>query len=119
MLIGASDRDNLWQWTGKVLTDQLDRMKAAGGNYVRNTMSDRDEGDTYAAKLLPNGKYDLSQWNEEYWDKSGFFSMKPKKERSLHKLRYGTGLTSPGFRKFWPTSAQSGKQYQLGTRNHY
>jgi hypothetical protein len=35
---------------------------------VRNTMSDRNEGDTYAAKLLPNGKYDLSQWNEEYWD---------------------------------------------------
>ena len=73
MLIGASDRDNLWQWTGKVLTDQLDRMKAAGGNYVRNTMSDRNEGDTYAAKLLPNGKYDLNQWNEEYWDKVRFF----------------------------------------------
>jgi hypothetical protein len=73
MLIGASDRDNLWQWTGEVLTDQLDRMKAAGGNYVRNTMSDRDKGDTYAAKLLPNGKYDLSQWNEEYWYKLRFF----------------------------------------------
>jgi hypothetical protein len=73
MLIGASDRDNLWQWTGQVLTDQLDRMKAAGGNYVRNTMSDRNEGDTYAAKLLPDGKYDLNQWNEEYWDKVRFF----------------------------------------------
>jgi hypothetical protein len=73
MLIGASDRDNLWQWTGKVLTDHLDKMKAAGGNYVRNTMSDRNEGDTYAAKRLPNGKYDITQWNDEYWDKVKFF----------------------------------------------
>ena len=73
MLIGASDRDNLWQWTGSVLTDHLDRMKAAGGNYVRNTMSDRNEGDTYAAKRLPNGKYDITRWNDEYWDKVKFF----------------------------------------------
>jgi hypothetical protein len=73
MLIGASDRDNLWQWTGTVLTDHLDKMKAAGGNYVRNTMSDRKEDDTYAAKLLPNGKYDITQWNVEYWNKLKFF----------------------------------------------
>ncbi len=73
MLLGASDRDNLWQWTGQTLIDQLDRMKAAGGNYVRNTMSDRNEGDTFAAKQLDNGLYDLEQWNEEYWDKLRFF----------------------------------------------
>ena len=73
MLIGASDRDNLWQWTGEVLTNHLDKLKAAGGNYLRNTMSDRNEGDTYAAKRLPNGKYDITQWNDEYWNKLRFF----------------------------------------------
>ncbi len=73
MLIGASDRDNLWQWTGEVLTEHLDSMKTAGGNYVRNTMSDRNEGDTFAAKQLENGLYDLEQWNDEYWDKLRFF----------------------------------------------
>jgi len=73
LLLGASDRDNLWQWTGEQLTDHLDRMQAAGGNYVRNTMSDRNEGDTFAAKEIEDGLYDLEQWNEEYWNKLRFF----------------------------------------------
>jgi hypothetical protein len=73
MLLGASDRDNLWQWTGKQLTDHLDLMQSVGGNYVRNTMSDRNEGDTFAAKEIEDGLYDLQQWNEEYWDKLRFF----------------------------------------------
>lgn len=73
MLLGASDRDNLWQWTGEQLTDHLDRMQAAGGNYVRNTMSDRNDGDTFAAKEIEDGLYDLEQWNDEYWDKLRFF----------------------------------------------
>lgn len=73
MLLGASDRDNLWQWTGDTLTEHLDLMQSVGGNYVRNTMSDRNEGDTYAAKQLENGLYDLEQWNGEYWDKLRFF----------------------------------------------
>jgi hypothetical protein len=75
MLLGGSDDDNLFQWTGNLLTEHLDQMKAAGGNYVRNTMSDRDqeEGNVYPVKFLLNGKYDLNQWNEEYWDRLQFF----------------------------------------------
>ena len=73
MLIGASDRDNLWQWTGDVLIDQLNLIESVGGNYVRNTMSDRNEGDTYAPKEIGDGLYDLDQWNEAYWDKLRFF----------------------------------------------
>ena len=52
VLIGGSDNDNLYQWTGKQLTDHLDLMVSVGGNYVRNTMSDRDQGSTYAFKKL-------------------------------------------------------------------
>ena len=73
MLVGASDEDNLWQWTGKQLTDHLDLIMSVGGNYVRNTMSDRDEGNTFASKQLKNGRYDLEQWNETYWEKLRFF----------------------------------------------
>ena len=73
MLVGASDRDNLWQWTGDVLIKQLDLIKSVGGNYVRNTMSDRNEGDTFAPKEIKEGLYDLEQWNEEYWEKLRFF----------------------------------------------
>lgn len=40
---------------------------------MRNTMSDRDEGDTYAFKETRNGKYDLEEWNKPYWEKLEFF----------------------------------------------
>ena len=48
---------------------QLDLLAAIGGNYVRNTMSDRpDKGfEVYPFKRLDDGRYDLNQWNEEYW----------------------------------------------------
>ncbi|MEX2381093.1 MAG: hypothetical protein WD490_01820 [Opitutales bacterium] len=73
MLIGASGRDNLWQWTGERLIEQLDLIESAGGNFVRNTMSDRNDGDTFAPKEIEDGVYDLEQWNEEYWEKLSFF----------------------------------------------
>jgi hypothetical protein len=73
LLIGASDKDNLWQWTGPQLTDHLDLMRSVGGNYVRNTMSDRNEGDIFAAKRLDDGRYDLEQWNDAYWERLRFF----------------------------------------------
>ncbi|MDM8005632.1 MAG: hypothetical protein QUV05_05710 [Phycisphaerae bacterium] len=67
LLLGASDDDNLFQWPQ--LDKHLDAMKEAGANYIRNTMSDRrDKGfEVYPFKQLPDGKYDLRQWNDEYW----------------------------------------------------
>jgi hypothetical protein len=59
LLIGASDKDNLWQWTGTQLTEHLDLMRSVAGNYVRNTMADRNEGDLFAARRLDDGRYDL------------------------------------------------------------
>ena len=41
LLLGGSDDDNLFQWSEQKLVAQLDRLAAAGGNYIRNTMSDR------------------------------------------------------------------------------
>lgn len=73
VLIGASDDDNLFQWTGQELTDHLDQMASVGGNYVRNTMSDRDEDDIYAFKEIEEEAYDLDQWNEAYWNRLEFF----------------------------------------------
>lgn len=67
LLLGASDDDNLFQWPH--LEKHLDAMKEAGGNYIRNTMSDRrDKGfEVYPYKQAPDGTYDLRQWNNEYW----------------------------------------------------
>ncbi len=71
LLLGASDDDNLFQWPAELLKAQLDTMQVAGANYVRNTMSDRqDRGfELYPYLRLPNGKFDLDQWNPEYWER--------------------------------------------------
>jgi len=73
VLIGGTGTDNLFQWTGERLTDHLDLLVSVGGNYARNTMSDRSEGDVYAFMEIDDGVYDLDQWNEEYWDRLEFF----------------------------------------------
>lgn len=67
LLLGGSKDDNLFQIPG--LKGHLFELREAGGNYIRNTMSDRqDKGfEEYPFKRLANGKYDLDQWNEEYW----------------------------------------------------
>lgn len=69
LLLGGSDDDNLFQWPADRLIPHLDRILEAGGNVIRNTMSDRkDKGfELYPFKKLPHGKYDLNQWNTEYW----------------------------------------------------
>ena len=73
VLMGGTDEDNLFQWTGWQLTSHLDLLVSSGGNYVRNTMSDRDEGNVYAHKQIKSGTYDLNQWNDEYWNRLTFF----------------------------------------------
>jgi hypothetical protein len=67
VLLGGSKDDNLFQIPE--LKKHLDEIRAVGGNYIRNTMSDRkDKGfEVYPFQARPDGKYDLEQWNEEYW----------------------------------------------------
>ncbi len=69
LLVGGSDDDNLFQWPAERLERQLDLLARTGGNYIRNTMSDRrDQGfEVYAFRQLPDGRYDLNEWNPEYW----------------------------------------------------
>ena len=71
LLLGGSDDDNLFQWPKEKLIPQLDRIVKAGGNVIRNTMSDRKDGgfEVYPFLQLDSGKYDLEQWNPKYWDR--------------------------------------------------
>jgi hypothetical protein len=75
MLLGASSDDNLFQWPAEMLVPHLDSMVEVGANYVRNTMSDRVDRDfeLYPFKKTGNGKYNLNQWNNEYWQRFEFF----------------------------------------------
>lgn len=65
VLIGGSVEDNLFQIPD--IEAHLDLLAASGGNYVRCTMSSRDEGNVWAFAQRDDGKYDLTKWNDEYW----------------------------------------------------
>lgn len=67
LLLGGTKDDNLFQIPD--LKNHLDELASAGGNFIRNTMSDRRDGgfEVYPFRQLPNGKYDLNEWNDEYW----------------------------------------------------
>ncbi len=67
MLLGGSNTDHLFLLDD--LEAHLDEMKAAGANYVRNTMSQREAAELKPHKRLPDGKFDLNQWNEDYWQR--------------------------------------------------
>jgi len=75
ILLGGTDDEALFHWAGDMdlLSAQLDRLTDCGGNYVRCTMSAR-KGDNpiYPMREQPyvrldNGRYDLDQWNGEFW----------------------------------------------------
>ncbi|MDA0336366.1 MAG: hypothetical protein O2782_14470 [bacterium] len=68
-LLGGTVKDNLFQIPD--LEAHLDLLLAAGGNYIRNTMSDRpDRGFEIKAYAMDDaGRYDLTRWNEAYWQR--------------------------------------------------
>jgi len=68
LLIGGTNNDNLFQQRN--LKGHLDSLYECGGNYIRNTMSDRDiyDGNLRAFKKTKN-KYDLIKWNPGYWER--------------------------------------------------
>ncbi|MBD3274623.1 MAG: hypothetical protein GF372_04895 [Candidatus Marinimicrobia bacterium] len=67
MLLGGSKDDNLFQIPN--LEAHLDLMQSVGANYIRNTMSSRDEGNVQPFQQLEDRMYDLDQWNAEYWQR--------------------------------------------------
>lgn len=67
LLLGGTADDNLFQMKG--VEQHLDLLVASGGNYVRNTMSSRDEGNLWPFHRQEDGLYDLDRWNDEYWNR--------------------------------------------------
>ncbi|MEQ6119672.1 putative collagen-binding domain-containing protein [Reichenbachiella sp. MALMAid0571] len=68
LLLGGSVEDNLFQIPD--LEYSLDSLKKIGGNYVRNTMSSRDNGNVWAFYFDSEKElFDLGKWDEEYWNR--------------------------------------------------
>jgi hypothetical protein len=66
LLLGGSVEDNLFQIPN--IEAHLDLLRSVGGNYVRCTMSSRDEGDVWPFERDPQtGLYDLDRPGAEYW----------------------------------------------------
>jgi len=65
LLLGGSVEDNLFQIPD--LAAHLDLLRSVGGNYVRCTMSSRDEGNAWPFARREDGLYDLEQPDDGYW----------------------------------------------------
>jgi hypothetical protein len=74
LLLGGSSNDNIFQHSAAELDQELDRLVKHGGNYLRNTMSSRDQGDQYPFYFdTLTQLYDLDRWNDEYWNRFEYF----------------------------------------------
>jgi hypothetical protein len=68
LLLGGSKEDNLFQISG--LEEHLEELTTSGGNYVRCTMSSRDEGNVWPFRFdEEKGAYDLGYWDGDYWER--------------------------------------------------
>ena len=91
MLLGGSKTDHIFLLDD--LEPHLDEIQEVGANYVRCTMSQREGLDLKAHKLLPNGKFDLDQWNEEYRQQFLLFRLQEscecRREAQIHPMIRG------------------------------
>jgi hypothetical protein len=71
LLLGGTWQDNLFNHPIG-LARHMDLLASRGGNYVRNTMSHRNTGNVFAYAQR-DGKFDLDQWNEEFWQRFDHF----------------------------------------------
>ena len=83
LLLGGSSEDNLF--TVPDVTEQLGRLAEAGGNYVRCTMSWRDEGNAVPFKKKGD-RYDLNEWNPEFWNRFERFLQETAKHKIIVQI---------------------------------
>ena len=98
LLLGGSVQDNLFQIPG--IEAHLDLLHSVGGNYVRCTMSSRDDGDVWAFARREDGRYDLDAWNEEYWRRFETF-LRLTNERDII-VQIEVWATFDFYLEYWP-----------------
>ncbi len=94
LLLGGSDHDNLFNHpdTGPDgLEAHLDVLASNNGNYVRNTMSSRDENNPWPYEKNENNLYDLSKWNEEYWQRFDNFLQMTSERDIIVQIEFWDG----------------------------
>jgi len=66
LLLGGSDEDNLFN-NPDLMMRNFETLKKIGGNYIRATLSCRDEGNVWPYLKTKDGRYDLNRFNPEFW----------------------------------------------------
>jgi hypothetical protein len=72
LLLGGSDEDNLFNHPA-LATKTMDTLAGIGGNYLRCTLSSRDDGNLWPYIRLNEGQYDLTQFDPAYWERLDTF----------------------------------------------
>ena len=67
LLLGGTKEDNIFQIDD--IESHLKLLQSVGGNYIRCTLSSRDEGNAKPYLKNDQGYYDLNMPNPVYWDK--------------------------------------------------
>ena len=67
LLLGGSDEDNLFNHP-EMSRANLQTLQEIGGNYIRQTLSWRDEGNVWPFAMV-DGKYDLDRPDPEFWQR--------------------------------------------------
>lgn len=65
LLLAGSKTNHLF--SADNLEHHLDEIQSVGGNYVRNTMSQREALDRKPYLRKEDGSFDLNIWNPDYW----------------------------------------------------
>jgi hypothetical protein len=87
LLLGGSSNDNLFQQSFAGLDEELDKLVSYGGNYLRCSMSSRDEGDEFPFyRDEQTGLYDLGKWNDNYWEKLDYFLEATRKREIIVQI---------------------------------
>jgi hypothetical protein len=110
LLLGGSVEDNLFQIPD--LKEHLDLLVEVGGNYVRNTMSSRDEGNVWPFRLGSDSLYDLNEWNDEYWQRFEIFLKETHRRKIIVQLE--VWATFDFYRENWlvnPFNPKNNKNY--------
>jgi len=110
LLLGGSVEDNLFQIED--LQEQLDLLVEVGGNYVRNTISSRDEGNLWPFFMRADSLYDLDKWNDDYWIRFENFLKETHKREIIVQMEIWA--TFDFYRENWlvnPFNPKNNKNY--------
>lgn len=97
LLLGGSDEDNLFNHPD-LMKRNYALLEKIGGNYIRCTLSCRDEGNVWPF-LKKAERYDLNRFNPEFWERLDLCLKEAKKRDIIVQIEIWA--TFDYYREFW------------------